>query len=202
MTGNWRRKFQGSDLPYPPYEEVRDLVWFSEFGEKELLPKCLLGSRSLLERWCAHSTELGWSRQLPVWDRVKICFLLRPAWRSVWLGDEVKWEARQTAQLQHILQFHSDRYSRPSGRCAVMWKETHCFQWQSMRNRLRLELSRVTFPYITNIRKHHQTMNPFALTEMDILIKMIEQWKTGCTLTTPIIAILDTIYPGWCQKMR
>ena len=41
-----------------------------------------------------------------------------------------------------------------------------------------------------------KTINLCALTEMDILIKMIEQWKVVAISRLPIIAILDTIHPG------
>ena len=122
---------------------------------------------------------------------------LRPAWGSVWLGMKCS-EARcdLTAKAHPPV----SQLSSTKTHCRYsVFKETliALLQWQKAKweNSLRLYLTRATFLCITNIRKTPSTINLYALTEMDILIIMInsENWLQ---FKTPIIAILDTIHPG------
>ena len=122
---------------------------------------------------------------------------LRPAWGSVWLGMKCS-----EARCDHTAKAHPpvSQLSSTKTHCRYsVFKETliALLQWQKAKweNSLRLYLTRATFLCITNIRKTPSTINLYALTEMDILIIMInsENWLQ---FKTPIIAILDTIHSG------
>ena len=159
MTGNLKEKIF-KVRTYTPTLLLRgeEIYLTGEFGRRNFSQSACLVPDLYFGKVYVPTAPWTWlcSRQPVSGTGIKHLLLpLRPAWASVWLGMKCL-----EAHCDHTAKAHPPvsqlSSTKTQYRCSAV-KETliALLRWQEAKwgNRLRLHLTRATFPYITNIRK-------------------------------------------------
>ena len=159
MTGNLKEKsFKVRTHTPTLLMRGEEIYLTSEFGRKNFSQSACLVPDPYFEKMYVPTALWSWvwSRQPVSGMGVKHLLLpLRPAWGSVWLGMKCS-EAGCDCTAKACPPGSQLSSTKTQCRCSAV-KETliALLRWQEIKweNRLRLHLTRATFPSITNIRK-------------------------------------------------
>ena len=188
MTGNLKEKsFKVRTHTPTLLMRGEEIYLTSEFGRKNFSQSACLVPDPYFEKMYVPTALWTW-----VWSRQPVSGMgvkhllspLRPAWGSVWLGMKCS-EARcdrtarahpPVSQLTHTKTQHSRSAVEETLDCSSMMARSQ------MSKEVETALNKGYFYLHHN---HHEntikTINPCALTKMDILITVITEWKLAAT---------------------